>query len=87
MFLCSDPWVGGGLHQNDVALFAPLFHDGELFGWTVAVAHQLDVGGVSPGSWPPKTSSALELRCLSILSSLVLSLWLVAGSPRAISGS
>jgi N-methylhydantoinase B len=54
MFLCSDPWVGGGLHQNDVALFAPLFHDGQLFGWTVAVAHQLDVGGVSPGSWTPR---------------------------------
>ncbi|CAM5282224.1 hypothetical protein SANTM175S_03673 [Streptomyces antimycoticus] len=32
MFLCSDPWVGGGLHQNDVALFAPpLFHDGKPF--------------------------------------------------------
>ncbi|WP_063052492.1 hydantoinase B/oxoprolinase family protein [Nocardia arthritidis] len=54
MFLCSDPWVGGGLHQNDVALFAPLFHDGALFGWTAAVAHQLDVGGVSPGSWTPR---------------------------------
>lgn len=54
MFLCSDPWVGGGLHQNDVALFAPLFVEGALFGWTVAVAHQLDVGGVSPGSWTPR---------------------------------
>jgi N-methylhydantoinase B len=54
MFLCSDPWVGGGLHQNDVALFAPLFHEGALFGWTAAVAHQLDVGGVSPGSWTPR---------------------------------
>ncbi|WP_232840212.1 hydantoinase B/oxoprolinase family protein, partial [Nocardia aurea] len=54
MFLCSDPWVGGGLHQNDVALFAPVFHEGTLFGWTAAVAHQLDVGGVSPGSWTPR---------------------------------
>lgn len=51
MFLCNDPWVGGGLHQNDVSLFAPLFHEGELFAWTGAVAHQVDVGGVSPGSW------------------------------------
>lgn len=54
MFLCNDPWVGGGLHQNDVALFAPLFHDGELFAWTCAVAHQADLGGVSPGSWTPR---------------------------------
>jgi N-methylhydantoinase B len=51
MFLCNDPWVGGGLHQNDVSLFAPLFIDGELFAWTGAVAHQVDLGGVSPGSW------------------------------------
>ncbi|KXF52241.1 MULTISPECIES: hydantoinase B/oxoprolinase family protein [unclassified Rhodococcus (in: high G+C Gram-positive bacteria)] len=51
MFLCNDPWVGGGLHQNDVTILAPLFHDGELFAWTGAVAHQVDLGGVSPGSW------------------------------------
>ena len=51
MFLCNDPWVGGGVHQNDVSLFAPLFHEGELFAWTGAVAHQVDLGGVSPGSW------------------------------------
>ena len=51
MFLCNDPWVGGGLHQNDVSLFAPLFHDGQLFCWTGAVCHQVDLGGVSPGSW------------------------------------
>jgi N-methylhydantoinase B len=51
MFLCNDPWIGGGLHQNDVSLFAPLFVNGELFCWTGAVAHQVDLGGVSPGSW------------------------------------
>jgi N-methylhydantoinase B len=51
MFLNNDPWVGGGLHQNDVSLFAPLFVDGQLFCWTGAVAHQVDLGGVSPGSW------------------------------------
>jgi N-methylhydantoinase B len=50
-FLCNDPWVGGGLHQNDVTVLAPVFHDGELFCWTGAVAHQVDLGGVSPGSW------------------------------------
>lgn len=54
MFLCNDPWVGGGLHQNDVAVLAPFFHEGKLFGWTAAVAHQADLGGVSPGSWTPR---------------------------------
>ncbi len=55
MFLCNDPWVGGGIHQNDVSVFAPLFWEGELFGWTAAVAHQVDLGGVSPGSWTPRS--------------------------------
>ncbi|SRR5579875_2889599 len=57
MFLCNDPWVGGGLHQNDASLFAPFFWEGELLGWTCAVAHQVDVGGVSPGSWTPRSEN------------------------------
>jgi N-methylhydantoinase B len=55
MFLCNDPWVGGGLHQNDTALLAPFFWEGKLFAWTSAVAHQVDLGGVAPGSWTPKS--------------------------------
>lgn len=50
MFLCNDPWIGGGLHQNDVSVFAPFFVGDELFGWTCAVAHQADLGGIAPGS-------------------------------------
>lgn len=57
MFLCNDPWVGGGIHQNDVSVFAPLFWEGELFAWTSATAHQVDLGGVSPGSWTPRSEN------------------------------
>jgi N-methylhydantoinase B len=57
MFLTNDPWVGGGAHQNDVAVFAPIFWEGELFAWTNAVSHQLDLGGVAAGSWTPKSMS------------------------------
>lgn len=52
MFLCNDPWIGGGLHQSDVTMLSPIFHDGKLFAWTSAVAHQPDLGGSSPGSMP-----------------------------------
>lgn len=52
MFLCNDPWVGGGLHQNDVVIFQPIFHDGKLFGWTSAVCHEPDLGGSAIGSAP-----------------------------------
>ncbi|WP_207793238.1 hydantoinase B/oxoprolinase family protein [Nocardioides acrostichi] len=54
MFLCNDPWIGGAIHQNDVAVIAPIFHDGKLFAWTASMAHQIDLGGASPGSWTPR---------------------------------
>lgn len=53
MFLCNDPWVGGGLHQNDVIVFQPIFAEGKLFGWTSAVCHEADLGGVGLGSFSP----------------------------------
>jgi N-methylhydantoinase B len=53
MFLCNDPWIGGGLHQNDAAILAPIFYEGQLFGWTTAIAHQVDLGGSRPGSFSP----------------------------------
>lgn len=50
MFLTNDAWMGA-VHHNDVAIIAPLFHDGKLIGWTGSVIHQADVGGPAPGSW------------------------------------
>ncbi len=53
LFLCNDPWIGGGLHQSDAAVLAPIFHDGELFAWSTAICHQVDLGGPSPGGYSP----------------------------------
>jgi N-methylhydantoinase B len=53
MFLCNDPWVGGGLHQSDVIVYQPIFYDGKLFAWTSATCHQPDLGGVGLGSFAP----------------------------------
>jgi N-methylhydantoinase B len=52
MFFSNDPWLGP-VHQPDCALVAPIFLDGELFCWTGIMAHELDVGGVDPGSLCP----------------------------------
>lgn len=51
MFLCNDPWVGGGLHQSDVIVFQPIFHEGKLFAWTSAICHEPDLGGPGLGSF------------------------------------
>ncbi|MDV7134533.1 hydantoinase B/oxoprolinase family protein [Williamsia muralis] len=53
MFLCNDPWVGGGLHQSDVMVYQPVFYDGMLFGWTSAICHEPDLGGSGLGSFDP----------------------------------
>jgi len=52
IWLVNDPWIGA-VHQPDVTLAAPLFHEGELFCWLVNAAHQNDVGGTVPGSFCP----------------------------------
>lgn len=52
MFLCNDPWIGA-IHQMDVAVIAPMFHDGEVFAWLSSTLHHLDLGGVNPGSLCP----------------------------------
>lgn len=76
LFLCNDPYIGA-CHQNDVAVFAPIFYEGELIAWSGAVIHQVDIGGPSEGSiqvgaksiygeqplWPPiKIGESGELR-------------------------
>ena len=53
MFLCNDPWVGGGLHQNDAVVYQPIFCEGKLFAWTSAICHEPDLGGVGLGSFSP----------------------------------
>jgi N-methylhydantoinase B len=60
MFLCNDPWVGGGLHQSDVIVFQPIFHDGKLFAWTSAICHQPDLGGVGLGSFTPSAQDVFS---------------------------
>lgn len=60
MFLANDPWIGGGLHQSDVIVFQPVFYDGELFGWTSAVCHEPDLGGVGLGSFSPAATDVFS---------------------------
>jgi N-methylhydantoinase B/oxoprolinase/acetone carboxylase alpha subunit len=49
VFLMNDPF-DGGIHLQDMFLFKPVHHDGELIGFTTTTAHHGDVGGRLPGS-------------------------------------
>lgn len=46
--IMNDPY-SGGQHLNDIILFSPIFHAGELLGWSGSTAHHLDIGGASAG--------------------------------------
>ncbi|QEX19480.1 methylhydantoinase [Hypericibacter terrae] len=50
MFILNDPYRGA-IHQPDVSIVAPFFYKGRHCGWAGSCAHQLDVGGMSFGSW------------------------------------
>jgi N-methylhydantoinase B len=45
----NDPY-GGASHGPDIAFIVPVFHDGELVGFSATTAHHLDIGALTPGS-------------------------------------
>jgi len=50
MFISNDPFVGRGSHLPDVAIAAPVFHDGKLALFVSTIAHHADIGGMAAGS-------------------------------------
>lgn len=55
MFILNDPYRGA-VHQPDVSIVAPIFHEGRHIAWAGSCAHQLDVGGMNFGSWSLKAT-------------------------------
>jgi N-methylhydantoinase B len=47
--IVNDPY-SGGLHLPDVFCVMPIFVSGDIFGYSVAVVHHMDVGGRAAGS-------------------------------------
>lgn len=50
IIIMNDPYLGGQ-HLPDVQTFMPVFVDGELVVICGALGHQLDIGGMRPGSY------------------------------------
>ncbi len=59
VILQSDPYKCGGAisHVNDWMVLVPVFHEGELVGFTSMFGHMMDVGGWVPGSMPTDATS------------------------------
>jgi len=45
----NDSYLAG-THLNDISIYSPIFHEGELIGFGASRAHWLDVGAKDPGS-------------------------------------
>ncbi|MDT7616345.1 MAG: N-methylhydantoinase, partial [Pseudonocardiales bacterium] len=52
MFMTNDPWIGA-THQSDLAVLAPIFHEGKVFSWVGSSLHHQDLGGTAPGGFNP----------------------------------
>ncbi|EZP76309.1 hydantoinase B/oxoprolinase [Parageobacillus genomosp. 1] len=47
----------GGIHNADHSMMLPLFHEGKLIAWAVAVVHEGENGAVEPGGIPSAAES------------------------------
>ncbi len=67
IYLMNDPYTSG-THLLDVTCVAPVFHQGEVVGFTAAKMHWVDVGGKDPGSWSNDSKSIYDegLRLRSV---------------------
>jgi len=49
-----------GNQLNDMAVFKPIFHEGELVGWSAAKGHQADIGGAVQGGYNPEATEVWQ---------------------------
>lgn len=59
VFIQDDPWVGTN-HQQDTAVYAPVFREGRLFAWIYNCVHQRELGGSEPGSFVTDTDDCFK---------------------------
>lgn len=50
IFIFNDPYGSGGMHLPDIYLVKPVFVDDEVEGYSTALVHHADIGGIAPGA-------------------------------------
>ncbi|WP_247730304.1 hydantoinase B/oxoprolinase family protein [Halovivax limisalsi] len=51
VLISNDPWKPTTTHEYDMAMFRPIFVDGDLIGFTGTMAHLSDIGGNRFSPW------------------------------------
>ena len=57
--ILNDPQLGG-THLPDITIYRPVFIRGEMIGIVGNRAHHADIGGITPGSMPGKSTSIYQ---------------------------
>ncbi|HLY67926.1 MAG TPA: hydantoinase B/oxoprolinase family protein, partial [Chloroflexota bacterium] len=52
-FMLTDPYEAGTAHLPDLVIVTPVFVEGQVFAFSVSIAHKPDLGGLVPGSSSP----------------------------------
>ncbi|MCU0828497.1 MAG: hydantoinase B/oxoprolinase family protein [Tabrizicola sp.] len=58
-WMLNSPW-NGGTHLPDVTVITPVFVDGKATFWLGSRGHHADIGGRTPGSGPPDSTTIEE---------------------------
>jgi N-methylhydantoinase B len=59
VLICNDPYRVGN-HVNDTCFIRPVFHDGKPIAFVNIRAHQLDMGGITPGGFSATKANVYE---------------------------
>ena len=59
VYLINDSYLGG-THTQDFNVFAPIYAEGRLVMFAGAIAHQIDIGGMTAGGYCPQATSIFQ---------------------------
>ena len=65
MLLTNDAYITGS-HLNHMTFSVPIFHEGELVGFSACMAHWQDIGGTLGGMTPDIYSEGLQMPIVKI---------------------
>ncbi len=70
-FLCNDPHTSGAIHQGDLGVVMPFFHNGEIVAFGYVNEHVLDAGGSAVSGFAPaahdKYSETLNFNAVRVI--------------------
>ena len=85
-WMLNAPW-NGGTHLPDVTVITPVFVEGKAAFWLGSRGHHADIGGRTPGSAPPDSTTIEEEGVVIDLFPLVVRGSLREAETRALLGS